>query len=92
MTKISLSQINGVAVTAFALCIVLGALLTVSVHRPAPVIVGLSLGAYLLDKRRPNGNGRRESFSVKGKLKLPTSLSRRRPPTPKIRQLCSFAR
>ncbi|MFY9980412.1 MAG: slipin family protein [Candidatus Sulfotelmatobacter sp.] len=48
MTKPSLSQISGVAVTAFALCIVLGALLAVTVHQPAPVIVGALLGAYLL--------------------------------------------
>jgi regulator of protease activity HflC (stomatin/prohibitin superfamily) len=48
MTKPSLSQISGIAVTAFALCIVLGALLAVTVHQPAPVIVGALLGAYLL--------------------------------------------
>lgn len=48
MTKISLSQISGVAVTAFALCIVLGALLTVTMHQPASIIVGGLLGVYLL--------------------------------------------
>jgi len=48
MTKIGLSQINGVAVTAFALCVVLGALLTVTVHQSAPAIVGTLLGLYLL--------------------------------------------
>ncbi|MGA3093488.1 MAG: slipin family protein [Terriglobales bacterium] len=48
MTKLSLSQINGVAVAAFTLCILLGALLSVTVHQPAPVIVGTLLGAYLL--------------------------------------------
>ena len=48
MTKTSLSQINGVAVTAFALCIVLGALLTDTEHHPAPVIIGTLLGVYLL--------------------------------------------
>ena len=48
MTKIGLSQINGVAATAFALCIVLGALLTKTMHQPAPIIVGALLGVYLL--------------------------------------------
>jgi regulator of protease activity HflC (stomatin/prohibitin superfamily) len=48
MTKIGLSQINGVAATAFALCIVLGALLTMTMHQPAPIIVGALLGVYLL--------------------------------------------
>jgi len=40
MTKTSLSQINGVAVTAFAISIVLGALLTSTVHKAAPAILG----------------------------------------------------
>ena len=48
MTKIGLSQINGVAATAFALCIVLGALLTMTMHQPAPILVGALLGVYLL--------------------------------------------
>ncbi len=48
MTKIVLSQINGVAIAAFALCIGLGAVLTVSLHQPAPIIIGGLLGAYLL--------------------------------------------
>ena len=48
MTRIGLSQINGVAVTAFALCVIVGALLTVTMHQPAPIIVGALLGVYLL--------------------------------------------
>jgi regulator of protease activity HflC (stomatin/prohibitin superfamily) len=48
MTRLSLVQINGVAVTAFALCIVVGALLAITVHQPAAVMVGALLGAYLL--------------------------------------------
>ncbi len=48
MAKLNLSQVNGVSVTAFAVCIVLGALLTLAVHQPAPAIAGLLLGAYLL--------------------------------------------
>jgi regulator of protease activity HflC (stomatin/prohibitin superfamily) len=41
-------QINGVAVTAFALCLVSGALVTLGVRQPAPFIVGGLLGLYLL--------------------------------------------
>jgi regulator of protease activity HflC (stomatin/prohibitin superfamily) len=48
MTKTSLSKINGVAVAAFAICIVLGELLTLAVHHPAPLILGALLGVYLL--------------------------------------------
>jgi regulator of protease activity HflC (stomatin/prohibitin superfamily) len=48
MTKTSLFQINGVAVAAFAICIVLGALLTLAVHHPAPAMLGALLGVYLL--------------------------------------------
>ncbi len=48
MNKIILAQINGVAVTAFVLCLVVGALLGIAIHHPAPVIVGGLLGLYLL--------------------------------------------
>jgi regulator of protease activity HflC (stomatin/prohibitin superfamily) len=48
MTKISLEQINGVAVTAFVFSMVAGALLSVAMHQPAPIIVGALLGLYLL--------------------------------------------
>lgn len=48
MTKIGLSQINGVAVTAFALCLAVGALLSVGMHQPAPIIIGGLLGVYSL--------------------------------------------
>ena len=48
MTKASLSQINGVAVAAFAICVVLGALLTLAVRQPVPAILGTLLGLYLL--------------------------------------------
>ena len=48
MTKTGLSQINGVAATAFAISIVLGALLTATMHQRAPIIVGALLGVYLL--------------------------------------------
>jgi regulator of protease activity HflC (stomatin/prohibitin superfamily) len=48
MTKIDFAQINGVAVTAFVFCLVVGALLSVTMHRPAPIIVGALLGLYAL--------------------------------------------
>ena len=48
MTKIGLSQINGVAVTAFVLCLVVGALLTLAMRHPAPSIIAGLLGIYLL--------------------------------------------
>jgi regulator of protease activity HflC (stomatin/prohibitin superfamily) len=48
MTKIVFAQINGVAVTAFVLSIVVGTLLGVTMHQPAAIIVGGLLGLYLL--------------------------------------------
>jgi regulator of protease activity HflC (stomatin/prohibitin superfamily) len=48
MTKIDLTQINGVAVAASVLCLVAGALLSVTMHQRAPIIVGALLGLYLL--------------------------------------------
>jgi len=48
MNKMVLAQINGVAVAAFVLCLVVGALLGATMHHPAPLIVGLLLGLYLL--------------------------------------------
>ena len=48
MTKIIFAQINGVAVTAFVLSIVAGTLLGVTMHQPAPIVVGALLGLYLL--------------------------------------------
>jgi regulator of protease activity HflC (stomatin/prohibitin superfamily) len=48
MAKIGFAQINGVAVTAFVLSIVVGALLSRTFHHPAPIVVGALLGLYLL--------------------------------------------
>lgn len=48
MKRIPFSEINGVAVAAFALCVLLGALLTVTIHHPAPIIIGALLGVYLM--------------------------------------------
>jgi regulator of protease activity HflC (stomatin/prohibitin superfamily) len=48
MAKIGVVQINGVAVTAFVLSIVVGALLSRTIHHLAPIVVGALLGLYLL--------------------------------------------
>ncbi|MGB8768689.1 MAG: slipin family protein [Candidatus Korobacteraceae bacterium] len=48
MNRISMAQINGVAVTAFVLCFGAGALLAAIMRHPAPLIVGGLLGVYLL--------------------------------------------
>jgi regulator of protease activity HflC (stomatin/prohibitin superfamily) len=48
MTKIDFAQINGVAITAFVICLVAGVLLGVTMHQPVPIIVGALLGLYLL--------------------------------------------
>ena len=48
MTKVAFAQINGVAVAAFVICFVVGALLGVIMHQPAPIIVGALAGLYLL--------------------------------------------
>lgn len=48
MTKINFAQINGVAITAFLFCLVIGALLGAAMREPAPIIVGALLGFYLL--------------------------------------------
>src|ERR1700690_3774762 len=48
MTKIDFAQINGVAVAAFVFCFVVGALLSVLIRQPAPIIVFTLLGLYLL--------------------------------------------
>ncbi len=48
MTNTRFAQINGVALTAFVLCFGVGALLSVTLHNPAPIIAGGLLGLYLL--------------------------------------------
>src|ERR1700687_3088705 len=48
MTKIDFAQINGVAITAFVICLVGGVLLGVTMPQPVPTIVGALLGLYLL--------------------------------------------
>jgi regulator of protease activity HflC (stomatin/prohibitin superfamily) len=46
--KIDFSQMNGVAVTAFVICLVVGALLSDLMHRSWLILVGALLGLYLL--------------------------------------------
>jgi regulator of protease activity HflC (stomatin/prohibitin superfamily) len=48
MNRNGFAQINGVAVTAFVLCLAIGALLGATMHTPAPVILLASSGLYLL--------------------------------------------
>ena len=48
MRKIDITQINGVAVTLFVLCSVAGIGVTQAVHHPAPGVVGVLAGLYLL--------------------------------------------
>jgi regulator of protease activity HflC (stomatin/prohibitin superfamily) len=48
MTKIGFVQVNGIAVAAFVLCLVVGALLSGTLHQTAPIIAGALLGLYLL--------------------------------------------
>jgi regulator of protease activity HflC (stomatin/prohibitin superfamily) len=46
--KIDVSQMNGVAIAAFAVCFVIGALTTQAIHNPGPIIAGALVGLYLL--------------------------------------------
>ena len=46
--KIDFTQMNGVAVTAFVVCLGIGALLDAAIRQPAPIIIGAALGLYLL--------------------------------------------
>ena len=46
--KIDFSQVNGVAVAAFVVCLLVGALLSDVLHRPWLLLVGALLGLYLL--------------------------------------------
>jgi regulator of protease activity HflC (stomatin/prohibitin superfamily) len=46
--KIDFTQMNGVAVTAFVVCLGTGALLGAAIRQPAPIIIGAALGLYLL--------------------------------------------
>jgi regulator of protease activity HflC (stomatin/prohibitin superfamily) len=48
MNKNGFEQINGVAITAFVACLAVGALLSVMMHRPAPIILLSLPGLYLL--------------------------------------------
>jgi regulator of protease activity HflC (stomatin/prohibitin superfamily) len=48
MKKIDITQLNGVAITLFVLCILAGIGVSQAVHHPAPEIVGSLAGLYLL--------------------------------------------
>ena len=48
MNRNGFAQINGVAVTAFVLCLAVGALLGATMHKPAPLILLALPGLYLL--------------------------------------------
>jgi regulator of protease activity HflC (stomatin/prohibitin superfamily) len=48
MTKLGVSQINGVAVAAFVACLLAGALTAGRLNRPSPLLVGAIVGVYLL--------------------------------------------
>jgi regulator of protease activity HflC (stomatin/prohibitin superfamily) len=48
MRRIEIAPINGIAVTAFVVCVGVGTLLTESLHNLAPVIAGTVIGVYLL--------------------------------------------
>ena len=48
MTRRGTLQFNGVAVTAFLLCVIAGFVLSTMTHGPTPLIVGLLIGLYLL--------------------------------------------
>jgi regulator of protease activity HflC (stomatin/prohibitin superfamily) len=46
--KIDVTQLNGVAVAAFVVCLIIGALVTEAIHNLTPIIIGALLGFYLL--------------------------------------------
>jgi regulator of protease activity HflC (stomatin/prohibitin superfamily) len=48
MTRINVAQMNGIAVAAFVICLVVGASLGAAMRQPAPIIIGALLGLYLL--------------------------------------------
>jgi regulator of protease activity HflC (stomatin/prohibitin superfamily) len=48
MAKTGFAQINGVAFAAFVFCLGAGALFSMTLHKPAPVMEGGLLGLYLL--------------------------------------------
>jgi regulator of protease activity HflC (stomatin/prohibitin superfamily) len=48
VTRINIQQTNGVAVTAFALCLAAGALTGALLNRASPIVIGAIVGVYLL--------------------------------------------
>ncbi|MFY9673640.1 MAG: slipin family protein [Terriglobales bacterium] len=48
LRKIDFAQMNGVAVAAFLVCLIAGALITGAIHNPGPILAGALVGLYLL--------------------------------------------
>jgi regulator of protease activity HflC (stomatin/prohibitin superfamily) len=48
MSKIELSQISGIAIALFAICLAAGTITAAVVHHPAPLIAGALIGVYFL--------------------------------------------
>jgi hypothetical protein len=48
MTRIEIAPINGVAVTGFVVCALVGGISSAVIHHPAPFFAGLFAGVYLL--------------------------------------------
>jgi regulator of protease activity HflC (stomatin/prohibitin superfamily) len=48
MQKLGISEMNGVAVAAFVVCLIAGASTSASLRQPAPLIAGALVGVYLL--------------------------------------------
>ncbi|HEY6339670.1 MAG TPA: slipin family protein [Candidatus Sulfotelmatobacter sp.] len=48
MTKIEIGQISGIGKSLFVICLLAGAVVTVTVHHPAGIIAGAVLGIYFM--------------------------------------------
>ena len=48
LRKIDFAQMNGVAVAAFLVCLIAGALIAGAIHNPGPILAGALVGLYLL--------------------------------------------
>jgi len=49
MTRIKLTEFNGVALLLFAICVIAGLAITQALHQPAPAIIGVLAGLYFLN-------------------------------------------
>jgi regulator of protease activity HflC (stomatin/prohibitin superfamily) len=48
MTKIEIGQISGIGKSLFVICLLAGAVITVTIHHPAGIIAGAVLGIYFM--------------------------------------------